>query len=132
MTKKKSKKTRASASKKVLVVEDDPMTLDLIKQVLKNGGITAGTANNGEECLEALKKEQPALILLDIMMPGMSGWDVYERMRKQYKGVKVIFVSAIEVSEDRKKALMNQGLAGYIIKPFSPDDLIRQVRAALK
>ncbi|RMF06704.1 response regulator [Candidatus Woesearchaeota archaeon] len=119
--------------KEILVVDDEPITVELLEDILSHAGFSVRKAYNGKECLSAVKKKMPDLILLDIMMPDMSGWDVFTRLQQEYKDkVKVIFVSAIEVSQERLEALKNHGLKDYITKPFEPDDLLQRVQKALE
>ena len=117
---------------KILIVDDAPDTVDLVKVILKKEGYNLVEADNGQEAIDQWRKENPDLILLDIMMPDKSGWDVYQEIRKEDKDVKISFLSVIEVSEDRKKTLIDEGLSDYIIKPFTSDELVKRVNAILK
>jgi len=112
---------------KILIVDDEPDTVELISIILGKKGYEVAKAYSGKECLEAFRKEKPDLILLDIMMPGMSGWDVYGRIRKLDKKVKVAFVSVIEVSPERLQVLKKDGVSDYITKPFTADNLLKRV-----
>lgn len=116
---------------KILVVDDEVDTVELIRTILKSEGHETIPAYDGRECLNILKKEKPDLILLDIMMPGMSGWDVLEKIREKHKKMKVAFVSIVEVSPERRKSLLNDGLSDYITKPFTADELVKRVKAML-
>ena len=118
--------------KKIMVVDDEPDLVNLMRIMLESGGYTVISAYNGEECLNKLDEEKVDLILLDIMMPEMSGWEVFDRIKEKDGNNKVIFVSALEISGDRKKTLLNEGLADYITKPFSDDDLLGMVNKVLK
>ena len=118
--------------KKIMVVDNEPDIVDLTRTVLELGGYSVVPAYSGEECLRILEKENVDLILLDIMMPGMSGWDVFNRIKHKNLDTKVVFMSVLEISESRKKTLMEEGLAEYIIKPFSKDTLIGKINALLK
>jgi two-component system, OmpR family, response regulator VicR len=113
--------------KTVMVVDNEPETVALVKTILENKGYCVTTALSGKECLDAMKSKKQDLILLDIMMPDMSGWDVYQRIRKTDKRTKIAFLSAIEVSPERKKTLIKSGVSDYITKPFLPDDLVDRV-----
>jgi len=112
-------------------VDNEPITVKLVKEILEKEGYKVITALSGTECLEKLEKEKVDLILLDIMMPDMSGWDVYERIRKKDKKVKVAFLSILEVSPSRRKEMEEKGISDYITKPFSPKDLARRVKSIL-
>lgn len=118
---------------KILVVEDDQFTQDFIREVLEEDNHKVITALSGEKALDKLEKNSDTeLILLDIMLPGRSGWDIFMELRRDYPKVKVVFVSAIEVSEERRSSLINkEGLADYIVKPFTQEKLRRIVKGAL-
>lgn len=116
---------------KILTVDNEPDTVDLIESVLKNAGFEVIKALSGKEGLEKWEKEKPDLILLDIMMPDLSGWDVYQRIRTKDKIQKVAFLSVIETSEYRIQALKKEGLSDYILKPFKPEELIERVKKIL-
>lgn len=113
---------------KILHVDDCPDTVDLVRNVLSRAGFDVEAEYSGLGCLSRLKMERDIdLILLDIMMPDMSGWDVFERIRKMKERPKVAFLSVLEVSPERRKALMDEGISDYITKPFEPDDLVARV-----
>jgi len=113
--------------KKIMVVDNEPDTVELVKAILEDGGYEVIKAYSGLECLKKVDTERPDLILLDIMMPDLSGWDVYNRLRKTDKEIKVSFLSAIEVSRERLEKLLQSGLSDYIIKPFTADELLERV-----
>jgi CheY-like chemotaxis protein len=113
--------------KKIMVVDNEPDIVDLTRTVLELGGYNVVTANSGEECLRLLDKESVDLILLDIMMPGMSGWDVFNRINKKSPSIKIAFMSVLEISEKRKQVLLEEGLADYIMKPFDKETLLNRV-----
>jgi len=118
--------------KKIMVVDDEPDLVNLMRIMLESGGYTVISAYTGEECLNKLDEEKVDLILLDIMMPEMSGWEVFNRIKEKDGNNKVIFVSALEISGDRKKTLLGEGLVDYITKPFSDDDLLGRVDKILE
>ena len=118
--------------KKIMVVDNEPDIVDLTRTVLELGGYTVETAYSGEECLRKLDKEKADLVLLDIMMPGMSGWDVFNRIRKKLPSIKVAFMSVLEISDKRKETLLSEGLSDYIMKPFDKDTLLNKVDKILK
>jgi len=113
--------------KKIMVVDNEPDIVDLTRTVLELGGYNVITAYSGEECLRLLEKEKVDLVLLDIMMPGMSGWDVFNRINKKSHDVRVAFMSVLEISDRRKQVLLEEGLADYIMKPFDKDTLLDRV-----
>ncbi len=113
--------------KKIMVVDNEPDIVDLTRTVLELGGYNVVTAHSGEECLRLLEQEEVDLVLLDIMMPGMSGWDVFNRINKKSSNIKVAFLSVLEISDKRKQVLLDEGLADYIMKPFDKDTLLDRV-----
>jgi CheY-like chemotaxis protein len=118
--------------KKIMVVDNEPDIVDLTRTVLEIGGYTVVPAYSGEECLKKLEEGKVDLILLDIMMPGMSGWDVFNRVKKTSPEIKVAFMSVLEISEKRKQVLLDEGLADYIMKPFDKESLLNRVDSILK
>ncbi len=117
--------------KKILVVDNEPDIVDLTRTVLELGGYQVITAYSGEECMRLLEKEKVDLVLLDIMMPGMSGWDVFNRIKKKSTQIKVAFMSVLEISDKRKQVLLDEGLADYIMKPFDKETLLNRVDKVL-
>jgi DNA-binding response OmpR family regulator len=113
--------------KKIMVVDNEPDIVDLTRTVLEIGGYEVVPAHSGEECLRLLEKEKVDLVLLDIMMPGMSGWDVFNRIKKKSDDIKVAFMSVLEISDKRKQVLLDEGLADYIMKPFDKDGLLDRI-----
>lgn len=118
--------------KKIMVVDNEPDIVDLTRTVLELGGYQVVPAYSGEECLKKLEDEDVDLILLDIMMPGMSGWDVFNRIKRNYSHIKVAFMSVLEISEKRKQVLLDEGLSEYIMKPFDKDTLLEKVDTILR
>jgi len=118
--------------KKIMVVDNEPDIVDLTRTVLELGGYEVITAYSGEECLRQLEKEKVDLVLLDIMMPGMSGWDVFNRINKKSTDIKVAFMSVLEISDKRKQVLLEEGLADYIMKPFDKDSLLDRIDKILQ
>ena len=111
-----------------MVVDNEPDIVDLTRTVLELGGYNVVTALSGEECLRKLEEESDVdLVLLDIMMPGMSGWDVFNRINKKSTNIKVAFLSVLEITDKRKQVLLDEGLADYIMKPFDKDTLLDRV-----
>jgi two-component system response regulator RegX3 len=135
--------------KKILYVEDDEDTRILVKEILEEEGYEVTVAANGEEGLSKLEKEGADLVLLDIITPGMSGWDVFEKIRRIYMIyeeyglhvcekmketsplVKVAFISILPITEDRLAKLRKYGVSDYIMKPFDNEELVRRIRRIL-
>jgi CheY-like chemotaxis protein len=112
-----------------MVVDDEESLLELVRGVLEAKGFDVITVASGEECLAKLKTVKPDLILLDMMMPGMSGREVCERIRANptTKGLKIAFLTVAKFSETGKETLKSMRVLDYITKPFENDDLIRRV-----
>ncbi|MCK5281903.1 MAG: response regulator [Nanoarchaeota archaeon] len=120
--------------KKIMIVDDEDNILNLVKAILEAENFEVMVAHDGKECLELLKIEEPDLILLDFMMPGMSGVAVSERVRVEpkLKHIKIIYLTALDVSEFERKLLQKNNIVDYIQKPFDNKDLAKRVRKALK
>jgi two-component system, chemotaxis family, chemotaxis protein CheY len=115
----------------ILVVDDDPDIIEALSEILEAEGFEIRRARNGKEALERLEPDPPQLILLDLMMPVMDGWEFAQRMRQRptFSGIPIIVLSA-----DRNvgsKAL-DIGAVGHLAKPFELNDLLEMVRRALK
>jgi len=114
---------------KILTVEDDQFTQDFIREVLREDGYQVVVASNADEGSNQLKNNPDIkLVLLDIMLPGRSGWDVFSELRRYHPALKIIFVSAIEVSDERLASLRRDGLVDYIVKPFTQETLLGAVK----
>jgi two-component system alkaline phosphatase synthesis response regulator PhoP len=121
------------AKKKIMVVDDEENLVELVKAILEVEGYDIITASNGSECLEKLKAAKPDLLLLDMMMPGMSGRETCERIRKdpKTKGLKVAFLTVARFSEVGKDILKKLNAVDYITKPFDNKDLVKRVKKAV-
>jgi CheY-like chemotaxis protein len=119
--------------KKVMIVDDEENLIVLVKTLLEQEGYEVITAIDGKECLDKLKTVKPDLILLDMMMPGMSGREVCEKIRgnPKTKNLKVAFLTVARFSETGKGVLKKMNVLDYITKPFDNDDLIRRVKKLL-
>ncbi len=109
---------------KILVADDEPALLRLMEFVLAKQGHTLLTATNGEEALAEARRQRPDLIVLDIMMPRMDGYQVAEAIRAddELKETPIIMLSAKAQDEDIARGL-EAGVDQYVTKPFSPDEL---------
>lgn len=116
--------------KRVLVVEDDESISELIAYNLKQAGYDVLTAYDGESGLTIALKEELDLVLLDVMMPGMDGWEVCRQLR-QVSDVPILFLTAKDAEFDRVQGL-ELGADDYVTKPFSPRELIARVKAILR
>jgi len=115
-----------------MVVDDEPDTVDLIKLVLETEGFEVISAYSGKECLEKLKIEKPSMILLDLMMPGMDGWEVFHEIKKEYEDIPVAILTVSDRDIDKMLGLHVLKADDYITKPFGRQELINRVRKLIK
>lgn len=115
---------------KILVVDDDRPSLKLISFVLREEGYVASTAQDGQTALKIIQKRCPDLVILDVMMPHIDGFEVCRRIRKMAK-IPIIFLSAKGQVNDRVMGL-NIGADDYLAKPFEPAELLARVEAVLR
>ena len=114
---------------KVAVIDDDPDMLKVIGVILRTHGFEVVQAQSGVDGYHMVRREKPDVVLLDIMMPDIDGYEVCRRLKldEATSGIPVIFVSAKTGEEHIKKGL-SLGAQGYITKPFRPDGLIKKIR----
>lgn len=119
--------------KRVLVVDDEPDIVALVAYHLAKAGFRVSTASNGDDAVDEARKEHPSLIVLDLMLPGISGFDVLEAIRRDpsTSGVAVLMLTARKDEVDRVKGL-SLGADDYLTKPFSPAELVLRVKAILR
>ena len=117
----------------ILVVDDDPNSLDIVRTFLESRGYTVFTAIDGKDVLVMLEEVHPALMLLDVMMPGMDGWEVARVVKNHpnFKDVRVIMLTARSDFTDKHQGL-RAGADDYIVKPIRLDELARRVERNLK
>jgi two-component system response regulator VicR len=123
----------ADEKKKVVCIEDEPEMIDLIKLILERKGFEVVGAVGGQEGLEVIRREMPDLILLDLMMPEIDGWEVFRQMRadEQLKDIPVIVVTAKAQSIDKVLGLHIAKVDDYVTKPFGPQELLKSVNKVL-
>ncbi|MDO9098463.1 MAG: response regulator, partial [Candidatus Methanoperedens sp.] len=114
--------------KKVLIVDYEPDTLELIKLVLESGGFETMLAANGMEALAQIERTKPDLVLLDIMMPDMDGWDVFRRIKEKNPKIPIAILTAKAQNIDKLLGLHVLKADDYITKPFGKNELIGKVR----
>ena len=121
-----------AAGKRILVCEDDPVVLRLLQVNLELEGYEVLTAHNGEEALEVVSAQSPDLVVLDIMIPRMDGYQVVNKMKAEEstKDIPVVFVSAKAQQVDIELG-KTYGIAGYLTKPFDPAEVIALVARLL-
>ena len=116
---------------KILIVEDEPKTGDYLKQGLTEAGFVTDLARDGWEGLELAKAGQYDLMVLDVMLPGINGWQVLEGVRRAGIDMPVLFLSARDQVEDRVKGL-ELGADDYLVKPFAFAELLARVRSLVR
>jgi two-component system response regulator VicR len=123
----------AAVAKRVVCVEDEPEMIDLVRLILGRKGYNVIGANGGIEGLETVRREVPDLILLDLMMPDMDGWEVYQQIKADpgLREIPVIVVTAKAQSIDKVLGLHIAKGDDYIPKPFGPQELLESVEKLL-
>jgi len=119
--------------KKIIVVDDEKDILNLVKRILTRGGFEVITALDGKEGLAKVYSEAPDLMILDINMPEMDGWEVCQKIRGDplYKHLPIIMLTVRRTKEDQVKGL-DLGGDEYITKPFYPQELLARVKTVLQ
>ena len=119
--------------KRILCIEDEPEMVDLIKLILTRRGYEVQGAASGAEGLKKIRESHPDLVLLDLMMPDMDGWEVYQQMKadETVHHTPVIIVTAKAQNVDRVLGLHVAKVDDYLAKPFSPQDLLESVEKVL-
>jgi len=123
----------AAKDKRVVCVEDEPEMIDLVRLILGRQGYEVIGANGGIAGLEIIQREKPDLVLLDLMMPDMDGWEVYQQLKadEDLRDIPVIVVTAKAQSIDKVLGLHIAKVDDYITKPFGPQELLESVEKNL-
>jgi two-component system OmpR family response regulator len=116
---------------RILVVDDEPNILDVITMALRYQGFEIATADSGQGALSAVTSFRPHLILLDIMLPDMEGFEVAERLGAQRSSVPIVFLTARDTTDDKVRGLTTGG-DDYVTKPFSLEELVARIRTVLR
>ena len=116
---------------RLLVVEDEPNILELLSASLRYAGFNVVTAAAGTEAVQAAQRHRPDLIVLDVMLPDMDGFDVIRRLRGGGARIPVVFLTARDATEDKIRGLTLGG-DDYVTKPFSLEEVIARIRAVLR
>ncbi len=116
------------SAKKVLVVDDEPDTLELVKLVLESAGFKTLLATSGREALKLAEASKPDLVLLDIMMPDMDGWEVFRKLKEKDPAIPIAILTAKAQNIDRLLGLHVLKADDYITKPFGKNELIDRVK----
>jgi excisionase family DNA binding protein len=111
----------------VLVVDDDARVRELVRVHLELEGYTVREASSAEDALAALDDQAPALVLLDIVMPGVDGWQMLQRMQERHGSIPVIMFSG-QVDERARGEAVERGAQGFVGKPFDPQQLIERAK----
>ncbi len=114
----------------ILVVDDDPAQVRVIEMALRSANYTPVSATNGEDGIKAFRAHQPDLVVLDVMMPGMDGWETCYRIR-QISTVPIIFLTGRQTPDDKISGL-KLGADDHLVKPFLPDELLARVETVLR
>jgi len=124
----------AETRKTVVCIEGEPEMIDLVRLILGRKGFELIGAVGGREGLETVRRVKPDLVLLDLMMPDMDGWEVYQQMKadETLKNIPVIVVTAKAQSIDRVLGLHIAKVDDYVTKPFGPQELMESVQRVLK
>ena len=119
--------------KEVLIVDDEPGIVVALQFLMEQQGYNVMTAESGEFALDLIYESKPDLILLDIMLPGIDGWEICEivRLNPDYRNIKIVFLTARKSEVEIAKGLALGGDA-YITKPFLNDELIAKVKELLE
>ncbi|HJR18078.1 MAG TPA: response regulator [Actinomycetota bacterium] len=123
----------ATSRTRVMIVDDDPLIRGVVRAVLEDQDYELEEAASGEEALRLAERHPPSLVLLDVMMPGMNGFEVAERFKSDpnLKAAVIVMLTAKDAPEDRVRG-MDAGADVYFTKPFSPLELLTTVNGALK
>jgi len=118
---------------KILVVDDSPFILEIIETILKDSGFEVITADDGEKALNRAKTEAPALMVLELMLPKMNGYEVCKILKsdENFRQIPIIMLTARVNEEDEQKG-KDAGADVYMGKPFELDDLVAKVRELLQ
>ena len=120
-----------SAVARVLVVDDEPAIADLVSTTLRYEGFETSTAGDGRAALEAVEAFRPDLLVLDVMLPDLDGFEVQRKLIDRGLRVPVLFLTARDATEDKVRGL-RVGADDYVTKPFSLEELVARVRAVLR
>ena len=125
--------SRSSSGRSVLIADDDGGVRTLIQKVLELEGFDTVTASSGIEALEAARAERPGLAILDVNLPGLSGYEVFDAIRKVYgESLPIVLISGERVESFDRVAGLLIGADDYLVKPLAADELCARVRALLR
>jgi DNA-binding response OmpR family regulator len=117
----------------ILVVDDDPGIVRLVSTALELAGFSVRTAGSYEDAITSAREEEPSLAILDVELPGPSGYDVLRELREELgTALPVILVSGVRAESRDRVAGLLAGADDYVVKPFDPDELAARVQAVLR
>jgi len=116
---------------KILIIEDEPKTGEYLRQGLSEAGFVVDLAHNGIDGLHLAEQGDYELVILDVMLPGMDGWQILQTLRQRGLGMRAMFLTARDQVEDRVRGL-ELGADDYLVKPFSFAELLARVRTLLR
>ena len=111
----------------MLVVDDDPRTREFVRVNLEMEGYSVREASGAEEALAAIEDTAPELVLLDVVMPGVDGWQMLQRMQERHGSIPVIMFSG-KIGENAAGDAKQRGASGFLGKPFDPQQLIERAK----
>lgn len=114
---------------RVMLVDDEEMIRDAVEIFFQEKGVDIITAASGEECLEQLEDGFRGVILMDVMMPGMSGWETIRRIVEEdlYEGNIIVMLTALDAPDNKMEGIQEY-VTDYLTKPFNPDDLLETLK----
>jgi len=118
---------------KILCIDDEVGVVELVELIMKKEGMSVSGASSGQAGLDSMRQSPPDLVLLDIMMPGMDGWDVFKEIKADpdLKDIPIIILTARDSTFEEIIARDRAGVDDYITKPFTPQELRRSVKKVL-
>lgn len=121
-------------SRKIVYIEDDPEMIDLVNMILNRRGYEVKGAHGGRQGVDLVNQERPDLVLLDLMMPDLDGWDVYHQLKadEETQNIPVIVITAKAQAIDRVLGLHIAKVDDYISKPFRPQELLESIDRVLR
>jgi len=116
---------------RILHVDDEQDTLTVVRTILENAGFEVVSVNRARKAIKEITIDGYDLLIFDIMMPDMSGWDLFTKIGKIKPDYKVMFLSILDISPERLNELRQAGVTDYVKKPFDLDDLVSRVNKAI-
>lgn len=119
---------------KIMVVDDEEDVLFVVESMLREEGFEVVKCTSGESCLERIAEEQPDMVLMDIMMPGLDGWGTTERIKSdpRTKGIPVAMLTVRGAREDKIRSFQTSRCDAYIVKPIDREELLKVTRYLLE